>query len=126
MSRYFSPQQINQIVTETEAELDRRAIQAEADTRLARIQAWIADPRNKEMIDNNEVVKKLRAMPQCSQPNVPSTTPRLGAPHTTPSGLPPGCKDRATLERERPWLAPRKTELESVIDPYAGRKPNRI
>jgi hypothetical protein len=129
MSKYFSDAEIKQLVKESEDEIDRREAQREADQRLAMQLAWINDSANKARIDADPLVQYLRANdPQRTQPNVPSQTPRL-TPHTaptTPSGLPIGYKDRATLEREKPWLAPRKTELQSVIDPYAGRKPNRI
>jgi hypothetical protein len=129
MSKYFTDAEIKRLVKESEDEIDRREAQRQSDARLAMQLAWINDPANKARIDSDPIVQYLRANdPKRSQPNVPSQTPRLTphTAHTTPSGLPPGYKSRAQLERERPWLAPRKTELQSIIDPMAGRKPNRI
>jgi hypothetical protein len=122
-SRYYNESELQRIVDETEAALDQQAHERRLEAQIA----WLNDIANAHIVNNDPMVRAIRATdPQRNQPNVPSTTPRIGAPRTAPSGLPPGYKDRATLEREKPWLAPRKTELQSIIDPMAGRKPNRI
>jgi hypothetical protein len=128
MSQYFTKPEIERIVAETEAELIAREAKAEAEARLARMQAWIADPANKDVVDSHPMVQAIRRAP--ARPggwynDAPQPSQRT-APVPTAAPAPTGYKSREQLEREKPWLAPRKTELQSVIDPYAGRKPNRI
>jgi hypothetical protein len=124
MAKYFSPQEINRIVAETEAEIDALEAQRAEQQRMHAITAWINDPKNKQVIDNDPTVKKLRAM---GNPPPQRQTPTPQPMRYTPAPVAPTAyKSRQQLERERPWLAPRKPELESVIDPYAGRKPNRV
>jgi hypothetical protein len=127
MAKYFSPQEIARIVAETEAEIDAREAQRAEQQRMQQITAWINDPRNKAVIDSDPMVKALRALPMrgATAPAQHGTlAQRTPAPTSTPA--PTGYKSRQQLEKERPWLAPRKPELESIIDPMAGRKPNRI
>jgi hypothetical protein len=126
MAKYFSPQEINRIVAETEAEIDQREAQRIERINEERFAAYVNDPRNAEEVNNHPVVKALRQLP--ATPGWGLTAPqrpqRTIAPTSTPA--PTGYKSRQQLEKERPWLAPRKPELESIIDPMAGRKPNRI
>jgi hypothetical protein len=127
MSKYFTPQQIEQIVADTEREIEASEAADFEQQRMRAIIAWINDPRNKATIDADPRVKALRAMPMrgasaTAQHSAP--VQRTVGPATTPA--PTGYKSRQQLEKERPWLAPRKPELESIIDPMAGRKPNRI
>jgi hypothetical protein len=123
MSKYFTDSEIRRLVAETEAELDAREAQRAEQQRMQQITAWINDPRNKATIDNDPMVKKLRAMGSPA-PASPRTAPQPVQHTVAPAPTP--YKSRQQLEKERPWLAPRKPELESIIDPMAGRKPNRI
>jgi hypothetical protein len=123
MAQYFSPQEINRIVAETEAEIDAREAQRAEQQRMQQITAWINDPKNKAAIDNDPMVKKLRAMGSPA-PLSPRTAPQPVQHTVAPAPMP--YKSRQQLEKERPWLAPRKPELESVIDPYCGRRQDRI
>ena len=125
MAKYFSPQEINRIVAETEAEIDAREAQRAEQQRMQAITAWISDPKNKAIIDADPTVQKLRAMNPAPQRPVPVPA-RQPAQYTPAPASPARYKSRQQLEAERPWLAPRKPELESIIDPMAGRKPNRI
>jgi hypothetical protein len=59
MARYFSPQDISRTVAETEAELDQREAQRAEEHRMQQITAWINDPRNEHIIDNDPMVKRL-------------------------------------------------------------------
>jgi hypothetical protein len=122
MSKYFTDSEIRRLVAETEAELDARNAAALEQQRMQAITAWINDPKNKATIDNDPMVKKLRAMgsPPASPRTAPQPVQHTVAPAPTPY------KSRQQLEKERPWLAPRKPELESVIDPYCGRRQDRI
>jgi hypothetical protein len=111
MSKYLTDSEIRQMVSESDAEIDRRAQKRFDAERLIKIQAYIdAHP---EEIANDPMVKALRALPM------------RGASPVTPSALPVGRPPtRAELERAKPWLRPRKPEVQSVIDPYAGPRIN--
>jgi hypothetical protein len=111
MSKYFTDAEIRQLVQETESEIDSREAQRAEHRRIQAITAWINDPKNKSIIDADPMVQKLRAMNQHAQ-------------QTPAQAVPTGYKSRQQLEAERPWLAPRKPEVQSIIDPYAGRRIN--
>jgi hypothetical protein len=122
--RYFTPAEVEAHVREVEQELDKRAAQQANQLHDQQIAAWIADPKNKAVIDADPMVRALRAMPQPAQPaqhGAPAQRIVAPAPAVARST---GYKSRAQLEKERPWLAPRKPELQSIIDPYAGRRIN--
>jgi hypothetical protein len=123
-SRYYSAEEIQRIVTETESELDRRQAQAESDARVARIQQWIADPRNAETINNDPMVKQLRAMPQRTQAGVPAT-PRLAAQPAQSGKLPAVIDGNARFHPNHLRLKPATPQIESVKDAYV-RRPNSI
>jgi hypothetical protein len=122
--RYFTPADVDAHVREVERELDRRAEQETNAAHDAQIAAWIADPRNKAAIDADPMVRALRAMPQPAQPTQHNAPAQRNAAQHAPMVPSSGYKSRAQLEKERPWLAPRKPELQSIIDPYAGRRIN--
>jgi hypothetical protein len=111
MSKYFTDAEIRQLVQETEAEIDRRQAQQAEHRRMQAITAWINDPRNKSVIDADPMVQKLRAM---NQPMQQAQAPAAAT----------GYKSRQQLEAERPWLRARKPEVQSIIDPIAGRRIN--
>lgn len=125
MSKLWTPQQLDQIAREVEDEISRRDYETRFNEGMERLKAYMA--AHPEEVTNDPMVKALRAIPmrgvtapaQHSAPAQRTVAP-IGAPATT------GYKSRQQLERERPWLAPRKPELESVIDPYCGRKQDRI
>ena len=113
-SRYYNESELQRIVADTEAELDRRANQQRIDAMIA----WVNDPANKHIVDNNPMVQKLRAM---SNPVPAQTQPpaqRIAPVPASPSALPSGYKSRQQLEAERPWLRPAKPSTK-IIDPYA-------
>jgi hypothetical protein len=66
--KYFTDAEITAHVQEVERQLDERAEQQANAARDAQIAAWIADPRNKAVIDSDPMVRALRAMPQPGQP----------------------------------------------------------
>jgi hypothetical protein len=115
-SRYYSQSDLQQIVSDTEAELDRREQAAFEERRLAELQAYInAHP---DEVANSPLVKALNAIPQRTQGTIPATVQRT-AP--APAPVSSGYKSRAQLEREKPWLRDPKTQLDSIIDPYCGK-----
>lgn len=116
--RYFTPAEVEAHVREVEQELDKRAAQQANELHDQQIAAWIADPKNKAVIDADPMVRALRAMPQPAQDGAAAQRTVAPAPAVAPFT---GYKSRAQLEKERPWLAPRKPELESIIDPYVKR-----
>jgi len=105
-SRYFSEQELARVLADTDLELDRRA----TEERVARIQTWITDPRNKAVIDANPTVQALRRLGP-----VPAT-PAPAAPVLTPPAAPHRPPTRAELEAQRPWLRPAKPNVK-IIDP---------
>jgi hypothetical protein len=121
MSKLWTPQQLEQIARECEVEIDRRESEARLNEGIARLEAYMA--AHPDEVANDPLVKRLRALP--ARPGV-APAPAVRPAPALASPAPSGYKSRAELEREKPWLAPRKPEVESVIDPYAGRKANRI
>jgi hypothetical protein len=122
-SRYYSPEELQKLVSETEDQLDRMQHEARLNEGIARLEAYMA--AHPDEVANDPLVKSLRALP--AAPGITPAPAVQPAPAPTPvAPAPSGYKSRAQLEREKPWLAPRKPEVESVIDPYAGRQPNRI
>jgi hypothetical protein len=122
--KYFTDAEVVAHVQAVERQLDEQAAQQANAARDAQIAAWINDPKNKAAIDSDPMVRALRAMPQPAQPaqhDAAAQRTVVPAAAVAPST---GYKSRAQLERERPWLAPRKPELQSIIDPYAGRRIN--
>jgi hypothetical protein len=57
-SRYFTQAELDRIIADTDRDLEQRA----HEERLSSIINWIHDPRNKETIDRDPGVQKLRAM----------------------------------------------------------------
>jgi hypothetical protein len=126
-SRYYSPEELQTLVSQTEDQLDRMQHEARLNEGIARLEAYMA--AHPDEVANDPLVKSLRALP--ARPGVASApavqpVPAPAAPAPAQTTAPTRYKTRADLEREKPWLAPRKPEVESVIDPYAGRKTNRI
>jgi hypothetical protein len=122
-SRYYSPQELQTILSEAEDELDRRQNESRFNEGIARLEAYMA--AHPEEVANDPMVKALRAMPTrggAAPAQYTAPVQRTVAPTGTPA--PTTYKSRQELEKERPWLAPRKVELQSVIDPYAGRRIN--
>ena len=120
-SRYYNEQELQQIVSETESQIERMHDEARLNEGLARLEQYMRE--HSDEVSRDPMVQALRRI----QPQ--GAAPALVAQPTAPAPVAPapsGYKSRAQLERERPWLAPRKPEVESVIDPYAGRKANRI
>lgn len=125
MSKLWTPQQLDQIAREVEEDIARLEYETRFNEGMARLQAYMA--AHPDEVANDPMVKALRAIPmRAASAPVQFSAPaqRAVAPTGTPAST--AYKSRQQLERERPWLAPRKPELESVIDPYAGRKPNRV
>jgi hypothetical protein len=117
--KHYTPEMVDEIVRSCEDELDRREQAEFEERRLAELQAYIdAHPQE---VANSPLVKALNAIPQRTQGTTPATMQRT---FPAPAPVSSGYKSRAQLERERPWLAPRKPELQSIIDPYAGRRIN--
>lgn len=120
--KYFTPQEVDAHVREVERQLDEQAAQQANQLRDQQIAAWINDPKNKAAIDADPMVRALRAMPQPGQAPAQHTVPAKRSAAPAPAVAPStGYKSRAQLEKERPWLAPRKPELSSIIDPYVKR-----
>jgi hypothetical protein len=122
--KHLTPELVAQVAADVDRELEEA-------NRLDNVRAWAKDPRNAAQLAHIQAEfaridaaqgAKLAPRPTASQ-RTPQPAP---VQRTASSGLPSGYKSRAQLEAERPWLAPRKPELESVICPYAGRKANRI
>jgi hypothetical protein len=109
--KYHSAVEYDQIIRETEAEMDRRiAQQADAD-RLAKVAAWTKDPANAAQL------ARIRAEFDRIAPQRP-TQPQAPQHPTAPST--PQYKTRAQLEQERPWLRdPKPGSFARIIDPLA-------
>jgi hypothetical protein len=70
-SKHFSEPDLQRIVREVEEEVDRRAIQQDADRRLQEVISFINNPANKHIIDADPAVQRIRAMGQPQQPAKP-------------------------------------------------------
>ena len=125
--KYFTPEMVDAEVREVERILDEQKQKELEDARLARLRDYMNNPANKQTIENDPLVRAIRSLPERTQGSTPARAVPAVQPAPAPAAPAPSAyKSRAQLERERPWLAPRKPEVESVIDPYAGRKTNRI
>ena len=110
--KYHTPAEYDQIIRETEAEMDRRLEkQAEADG-LAKVAAWAADPANSQQLAKIRAEFDKVAPQRPTQPQAPQRPPAPAAPPT------PGYKSRAQLEAEKPWLRdPKPGSFTRIIDP---------
>lgn len=75
-SRYFSDPELARVLADTDLELDRRA----EEERFTQIQAWITDPKNAAIINNDPMVKQLRAMSHTGATPAPSRAAAPAAP----------------------------------------------
>jgi hypothetical protein len=60
-SRYYSPSELQRIVSETEDQLDRMQHEARLNEGIARLEAYMAE--HPEEVANDPMVKALRAIP---------------------------------------------------------------
>jgi hypothetical protein len=116
--KYHTPAECDQIIRETEAEMDRRLEkQAEAD-RLAKVATWVADPANSAQLAEfrAEMQRAEDAHRAKYGPQPPQQPQRPATPPQTPSA--PAYKTRAQLEQEKPWLRdPKPGSYSRIIDP---------
>lgn len=109
--RHFTQEQIEQIVADTEREIDELAQKEFETSRLAQLQAYVdAHPQE---VANHPLVRALRSIPSAapaaSAPAVQRTIPAPAPPQRPPT--------RAELERQKPWLRPAKPSTK-LIDPH--------
>jgi len=110
--RYYSPEQLERIVRETEQELDRRATQRADADRLEKVRQWAADPSNAQQLASIRAEFDKVAPKRPTQPHAPVHPQASSAPNA------PGYKTRAQLEAERPWLrGPQPGAFSRIVDP---------
>jgi hypothetical protein len=114
--KHLTPEMVARVAEDVDFEI-------EMQNRLDKVRSWAANPSNAAQLHQIQAALD-RVAPQRQPQQRTATSAVAGVQRSNPA--PTGYKSRAQLEREKPWLAPRKPELESIIDPYAGRKPNRI
>ena len=116
--KYGTPAWYHQQILETEAEMDRRAAQREADERLAAQIAYLTNPANAHIVNNDVWVRAIRATdPQRNQRGVPATTPRLGAA-AQPGKLPPVIDQNQRFHSSHLKLKHATPRVDAVGDPH--------
>jgi hypothetical protein len=117
-SRHFSQAELDSIVADADRELDNRAAQARQEQQLAQLQAYMNDPYYKSIIDNNETVKAIRALPtrQGAAP-APAPTTQSARP-ATGATLPAVIDGDARFHPVHMRMKPAASSVDSVIDSY--------
>ena len=151
-SRYFSPEELQRIVAETDDELDRRFFEERDAATLAQLERAMQDPTLRKEIDDHPVVKAIRArkndwdrvrsnrdIPQRQQPGVPAATPpqrptppqpvqRIGFSSEARNPMVTSPKADGSRPKSRAELEAERPWLRpqpkstTLIDPYVRRK----
>lgn len=110
-SRYYSQADLDSIVADADRRLDEQAQQDRQAQQLAQLDAFMRDPYYKTLIDNDPMVRAIRAQ-QMPQGAAPQPT------RTTGATLPAVIRGDAKFDPNHLKMRPATPQIDAVKDSY--------
>src|SRR5438105_4997957 len=109
--KHLTPEVIEATCRDVDQMLEEQQRKDLEEVRLARIRDYMANPANAAAIAQDPLIRAIRALPSRGGATTQPAPTAYPQPQRTANPAPKRPPTRQELERQKPWLAPRKPEL---------------